>query len=515
MRKLTYTSADGLSVDISNTAPFILTGLSGFEAAQNNVYTTKSVNQDGATATGSSLDMAERTITGLMRADTLDGLEDRRRTLSRVFNPKYNGTLRYTCGEIDKICSCKVNKPTFGEIGINTQVFDIVLLCPNPFWQDIEESIQEIALWIGAFEFPKPDGLEIPAAQEKTGQSVTFTGLSEGDKFDVLTAYAETIETGTGTKSPDNPYTLAGTHEVTISDGNGNSQVYETPEELWSVPNGVRSEYNFTTGSGTKRAYKYIIDGSETFTLYSGGGGSTCLRAYFLTSNGKKNTGINITSNKFRAKSLSIDEEGIFGGLGSTYGSIFVSILKSRLVTPDISGLKTWFASNNTEVIYELATPTTITGTAQGISCYVPSTTVSVDIGEVYAEAGGGIEMGYRSPSLIVNVNNPGDVPCGMKIVFSALGEVENPYLLNVNTQEYFKIAKTMVAGETITVTTGFGNKRVVDVLNGVTSTILSIDLESTFLQLETGDNLYRYYADDGIDMLECKIYYSPQYLGV
>jgi len=127
-----------------------------------------------------------------------------------------------------------------------------------------------------------------------------------------------------------------------------------------------------------------------------------------------------------------------------------------------------------------------------------------------------GIEMGYREPSLIVNIFNKGDVPCGMKIQFKALATVVNPSLFNVNNREYFKINKTMEAGEVITVTTHFQNKRVELNKNGVVSNAFNwIDLNSTFMQLEPGDNLLRYDADDGIDNLEVSIWYTPQYLGV
>lgn len=127
-----------------------------------------------------------------------------------------------------------------------------------------------------------------------------------------------------------------------------------------------------------------------------------------------------------------------------------------------------------------------------------------------------GIEMGYREPNLIVNIFNKGDVACGMRIQFKALATVVNPSLFNVNTREYFKINKTMQAGEIITVTTHFQNKKVELSKNGVTSNAFNwIDLDSTFLQLEPGDNLFRYDADDGLDNLEVDIYYTPQYLGV
>ena len=126
-----------------------------------------------------------------------------------------------------------------------------------------------------------------------------------------------------------------------------------------------------------------------------------------------------------------------------------------------------------------------------------------------------GIEMGYREPSLIINVLNQGDVTCGMKIQFKALATVVSPSLFNVNTREYFKINKTMEAGEVINVTTHFQNKRVQLNKNGVVSTLTGWDYTSTFLQLDVGDNLLRYDADDGLDNLEVSIYFTPQYLGV
>ncbi len=127
-----------------------------------------------------------------------------------------------------------------------------------------------------------------------------------------------------------------------------------------------------------------------------------------------------------------------------------------------------------------------------------------------------GIEMGYRELSLIVNIFNPGDVSCGMKIVFRASATVEQPSLFHIGKQEEFKVKQTMQAGDTLTVTTHFQNKRVELTQGGVTSNAFNwIDLDSVFLQLEPGDNLLRYDAEDGIDNLNVDIYYSPQYLGV
>jgi hypothetical protein len=127
-----------------------------------------------------------------------------------------------------------------------------------------------------------------------------------------------------------------------------------------------------------------------------------------------------------------------------------------------------------------------------------------------------GTEMGHRESNLIVNLNNSGDISCGMRIEFTALATVVNPVILNVNTQEYIKIKRTLSAGDILKITTYIGNKKVELIRNGIISNVFNyIDLESTFLQLEVGDNLLRYDAENGIDNLEVRIYYRQKYIGV
>lgn len=128
-----------------------------------------------------------------------------------------------------------------------------------------------------------------------------------------------------------------------------------------------------------------------------------------------------------------------------------------------------------------------------------------------------GIELGYRAPSLIVNAYNEGDVKSGMRIEFRAIGTVNNPSLLNVNTQEYIKLINTtMVAGDVITVNTDYGKKGAILTREGQeTDYFKYIDVESTFMQLDIGDNVFRYDAESGLNALEVTIYHYNKYLGV
>lgn len=127
-----------------------------------------------------------------------------------------------------------------------------------------------------------------------------------------------------------------------------------------------------------------------------------------------------------------------------------------------------------------------------------------------------GIEMANRVSNLIVNANNIGDVECSMKIEFTALASVVNPSILNVYSQEFIKVKRTLVAGDKLVINTEFGNKKVEMIHNGVSTNVFNyIDLETTFLQLDVGDNLLRYDAENGIDNLEVAIYFTPKYVGV
>lgn len=128
----------------------------------------------------------------------------------------------------------------------------------------------------------------------------------------------------------------------------------------------------------------------------------------------------------------------------------------------------------------------------------------------------GGVLFGLRQPSLIIAIENKGSVSVGMKIVFKATGTLVNPMLVNVNTQQYYKINKTMVAGEQITIDTIIGEKSVKGLVNGTESNYFKYrDLDSTWLQLDVGDNLFRYDSDSNIGNLEVFIYYSNKYLEV
>ena len=127
-----------------------------------------------------------------------------------------------------------------------------------------------------------------------------------------------------------------------------------------------------------------------------------------------------------------------------------------------------------------------------------------------------GRELSVKNNSIVANIENLGDAETPLKVVFKAKSTVKNPSIYNVYSKEYIKINRTMSEGEEITVTTDIGNKRVESYLNGVTTNIFNdLDIHSSFMWLDIGDNVIRYDAEEMIEQLEVYIYYTNYYLGV
>lgn len=110
---------------------------------------------------------------------------------------------------------------------------------------------------------------------------------------------------------------------------------------------------------------------------------------------------------------------------------------------------------------------------------------------------------------------NLGDVPTPVTILFK--GPATNPVVTNLTTGEFIKINRTLADGDTLTVNTAFGNKRVeiTDSEGNVTNVFNWIDQASTFWNLEVGDNEIEYSADSGQENAVVSITWQNLYVGI
>lgn len=130
-------------------------------------------------------------------------------------------------------------------------------------------------------------------------------------------------------------------------------------------------------------------------------------------------------------------------------------------------------------------------------------------------------EEGYifskKTSSLISNIKNKGTIDGGIEIIFSARGTVVNPSLVNVTTQECFKLNKVLSADEVVRINTSIGSRSVIGILNGEELNYFkyrSIS-EGDWVTFKKGENLYRYNADEGLDNLDVTIRYNEYWLEV
>lgn len=126
----------------------------------------------------------------------------------------------------------------------------------------------------------------------------------------------------------------------------------------------------------------------------------------------------------------------------------------------------------------------------------------------------GGIEFGDISGGYYT-VNNTGHLPAPLTIEFK--GNVINPVIKDVLTNDYIKVNTTISKGDVLVITTEFGNKKVIlrDADGKAYNRFGLIDLESTFFKLKIGNNYLAYDADSGVDSASVTIKYKQRYIGV
>ncbi len=114
----------------------------------------------------------------------------------------------------------------------------------------------------------------------------------------------------------------------------------------------------------------------------------------------------------------------------------------------------------------------------------------------------------FTDETLIVN---KGDVQTGLVINFTCTSAVTNPRIELVNTGEYMRILRTMIAGDTVQFETNTARKNIF--VNGQKYT--NFDPASTFFNLKEGENILKYGSDSGYESLDVYVYYRAKYLGV
>lgn len=128
-----------------------------------------------------------------------------------------------------------------------------------------------------------------------------------------------------------------------------------------------------------------------------------------------------------------------------------------------------------------------------------------------------GIPFAQQEMDMNKVIVNGGDVESGVLVTLHATGPVSNPVLYNVDTRESMGLSLTMQDGDTVTINTNKGQKRILLNRDGVTTNIINrLVRGSSWFQISSGENTFTYtVADDLVANLNVIFQHTDKYEGV
>lgn len=127
-----------------------------------------------------------------------------------------------------------------------------------------------------------------------------------------------------------------------------------------------------------------------------------------------------------------------------------------------------------------------------------------------------GMEFSAITANVRKSIVNAGDVPSGLVIDLYAIGTVVNPIIYDVLKRTHIKLIFTMEANDHIIINTNHGEKSITLVRAGVSTNIMGyLYPSSSWLMLDSGDNVFTYDCDAGNSNLQLTFTSSVLYGGV
>ncbi|SKC62564.1 phage tail family protein [Maledivibacter halophilus] len=167
MQSIIYTNEKGQSIKLTNTKPFFLQTIEGTGAVNTDVQMQKAPFQDGETHIDTLLESRYLTLEVVILSKNQNQLYEYRQQLSKTFNPKIKGFIKYINNNTEKILSVVVEKaPVWGKTRPNVQPCIISLIAPSPFWLDTFIEGEELSYLMGGIKF----GLRLPTTFSYRGK---------------------------------------------------------------------------------------------------------------------------------------------------------------------------------------------------------------------------------------------------------------------------------------------------------------------------------------------------------
>lgn len=266
-RKIKCINEDGFFLDFNEVEfqPFFLAGIDGIYDAVNTVYVSENSMIDGAVYQGSVAKF--RNI--VLRLKDKENYPENRDMLNHLFKEKSKGTLIFWEADASPRTIEYYVESLNSTEDYFPRIHEVSLICPDPFFYDVEGSSEDMASWVAAFEFPfeptaerfefgyqsneKIKTIQNDIAEDNIGITLTITCMGA-----VTNPSITHIETGDKITigHSGKPFEIGTGDIVTITTATGNKHVTLTH-------NGVTSEVNHYLTEDS--VFVQLMRGSNSF----------------------------------------------------------------------------------------------------------------------------------------------------------------------------------------------------------------------------------------------------------
>lgn len=164
-------------VDLNDRVRYQIYDITGLNPPSAEIFTSKSPNRKGSKYNGSTLN--ERNLVVMVKI--LGNIEANRNFLYSWIDTENYVKIRYQNGEKNVYCEGYVQDCDI-HLFTDNEVASLVIICPDPYWKDLQEIETDISTLLKQFTFP--------FAIDKNG--VPFSTLRENNETNIFNSGAET-----------------------------------------------------------------------------------------------------------------------------------------------------------------------------------------------------------------------------------------------------------------------------------------------------------------------------------
>lgn len=253
---------DNMSVILRRTAaaPWYLSDFDGLYGSDYNVTTVDNTLSDGSKYFSTLIKERNITLTAVNRK----GHRQARALLYNVFKPRSAGVLEYSDGTITRKIPYYTEKCEITEKGARTDnsgvaIASISLVCPDPYFYDLSDSVVYMSTWMPAFQFPHSfvaDGEEFGyRTKEKLQDIINDTGSDEVG-LDIL------VETSGAASNITITNATAG---ETCKIGTSSNELSLVAGDTVEITTELGNRHVLLTHDGTKTEINYLLSADSSF----------------------------------------------------------------------------------------------------------------------------------------------------------------------------------------------------------------------------------------------------------